>query len=176
MNEIPVFHDGRSRRGEGITWASSHPELVSGDLAIPPSRYASSAPMNRRVTYDRRRAIAGTLAMAALAALLLTVVFRSGAASADGNAGRQQLARTCMQWHLAASAVVSRMAQSTRDVDLVYVSNSIDRMRRARRNCELGEVEEACRGYHSVAAAVPGYAMTHELFACARVAVSDKRD
>ena len=75
-----------------------------------------------------------------------------------------------LQWHLAASAVVSRQVQSTRDVDLLFVSNSIDRMRRARRNCELGEIAQACEDYRAVASSLPGFAMSNDLFACSRIA------
>ena len=156
------------RRAEGITSAASHPELVSGDFAIPPRRHASSMALYRSVA--RRRAMGGTLAITAIALLLTTVAFRGGATADDTNP--QQLARTCLQWHLAASAVVSRQIQSTRDVDLIFVSNSIDRMRRARRNCELGEIAQACEDYHAVASGLPGFAMSNDLFACSRVAVS----
>jgi hypothetical protein len=174
MNETPVFDGWPPRRGEGMTSASSHPELISGDFAIPPRRYVSSMAMHRAVTYDRRRAIGGTLAFCALAVLLWGVAFRSGAtAGTDGDP--QKFAHTCMQWHLAASAVVSRQVQSTRDVDLVYVTNAIDRMRRARRNCELGEFAQACEDYHAVASGLPGHAMSNELFACSRIAATAMR-
>jgi hypothetical protein len=154
------------RRGDGITSGSSHPELISGDFAIPPRRHLSITSLHRSMA--RRRAIGGTLAIAAIAVLLSGVAFRSGAtAGSDGDP--QQFARTCLQWHMAASAVVSRQIQSTRDVDLVSVTNSIDRMRRARRNCELGEVAAACEGYHAVATSLPGFAMSNELFACSRI-------
>ena len=158
------------RRAEDITSASAHPELVSGDFAIPPRRHASSMALYRSVAHDRRRAMGGTLAIAAIALLLTTSL--SGAAHTAGDADPQKLARPCLQWQLAASAVVSRMAQSTHDVDLVYVSNSIDRMRRARRNCELGEMAQACQDYHSVAAGAPGHAMSNDLFLCARLVAS----
>jgi len=173
MDDIAVFDGRRLRRGPDITSASSHPELATGDFAIPPRRYASSSSMIRPVIYDRRRAMGGTLAMVVIVVLLLTVAFRSAASNA-GDIETQGFARTCMQWHLAAGAVVSRLVQSTHDVDLVYVSNSIDRMRRARRNCELGEMAQACQDYHSVAAGAPGpgYAISNDLFPCARVVAS----
>ncbi len=158
------------RHSAGITSASAHPELASGDFAIPPRPFVSTAAISRSVTYDRRRAMGGTLAMVAIAALLLTIPFRGGATSNDGDIEKQKFARTCMQWHLAAGAVVSRLVQSTRDGDLAQVGDSVFRMRRARRNCEAGWVTLACQDYHSVAANVPGYAMTNELFPCARVA------
>jgi hypothetical protein len=65
--------------------------------------------------------------------------------------------------------------QNTRDVDLVYVTNSIDRMRRARRNCELGELAQACEDYHAVATSLPGHAMSNILFPCDRIAVTATR-
>jgi hypothetical protein len=98
------------------------------------------------------------------------MVFRDGASSDAVDAEKQKLARTCMQWHLAAGAVVSQLVQSTRDADLVRVNDSVFRMRRARRNCEAGWVTLACQDYHAVAAMTPGYAMTSRMFPCSRVA------
>jgi hypothetical protein len=165
------------RRGEGMTSASSHPELASGDFAIPPRRYVSITAVNWSATDDPCRAIGGTLAVVAIAVLLSTVAFKSFAIPNAGDIENQKFARTCMQWHLAAGAVVSRLVQSTRDADLVQVSDSVFRMRRGRRNCEAGWVMLACQDYHSVAAGLPGHAMTNELFPCARVAaVADDRD
>jgi hypothetical protein len=160
----------RPRRGEGITSASSHPELISGDFAVPPRRHVSITSLDRSVVQDGRRALGGTLAIGAIAVLLLAVALRSGA-TAGSDTDPQKLARTCLQWHMAASAVVSRQIQSTRDADLAMVTHSVDRMRRARRNCELGEVAQACEDYHAVAASLPGFAISNELFACSRIAV-----
>jgi hypothetical protein len=174
MNEPNVFDFHAPRRGEGTTSASSHPELVSGDFAIPPQRHVSITAVHRSVAYDRRRALGGTLAIAAIAVLLWGVALRSGA-TAGSDADAQKLARTCLQWHMVASAVVSRQVQSTRDVDLVYVSNSIERMRRARRNCELGQFAQACEDYHAVATSLPGHAMSNILFPCDRIAVTATR-
>lgn len=162
------------RRGDGVTSASSHPELISGDFAIPPRPHVSAAALHRSAVHDRRRAMGGMLAIVAIAALLFGVAFRSGA-SAGSDGDPQKLARNCLQWHLAASAVVSRQIQSTRDADLVFVTNSVDRMRRARRNCELGEVAQACEDYRAVASGLPGFAMSNDLFACARIAVTATR-
>jgi hypothetical protein len=177
MNDIPVFDARRPRYGEGMTAASSHPELVSGDFAIPPRPHVSITAINRLATYDRRRAIGGTFAMVAIAVLLSTVAFKSAAISNSGDVEKQKFARTCMQWHLAAGAVVSRLVQSTRDADLVQVGDSVFRMRRGRRNCEAGWVTLACQDYHSVATSLRGHAVTNELFPCTRVAaVSDDGD
>jgi hypothetical protein len=117
----------------------------------------------------RPRATGGVAALVAIAVLLSALAFRTGATSED-DAEKRQFARTCMQWHLAAGAVVSRLLQSTRDRDLLQVSDSVFRMRRASRNCEAGWVRLACQDYHAVTASLPGHAMTNQLFPCSRIA------
>ena len=165
--------DGRPmRRGEGITSASSHPELLSGDLASPPRPYVSITSVNRSIISDRSRWTLRVLAIVAVPVLLAMTVFKNDTTSHGADADNQKFARACMQWHLAAGAVVSRLVQSTRDADLSQVSDSVFRMRRARRNCEAGWVKLACQDYHAVAAGTPGYAMTNQLFPCSRLATS----
>ena len=169
MSEFPVS-DGRSpRRPDGMTSASSHPELVSGDLAIPPQRRVPITSMDQPFGAEWRRAPGGSLPLVAIAVLLSAIAFRTSATSED-DAEKRQIARTCMQWHLAAGAVVSRLVQSTRDSDLLQVNDSVFRMRRARRNCETGWVTLACQDYHAVAASLPGYTMINQLFPCSRTA------
>lgn len=169
--------DHRSSRSlGGTTSASSHPELVSGDLALPPRPHVPIMAIGRLRARGGARRTFGLLVVFAVVALLATMVFRDGAPSEAG-AVEQKLARTCMQWHLAAGAVVSRLVRSTRDADLMQVNDQVFRMRRARRNCEAGWVTLACQDYHAVAAMTPGYAMTDQLFPCARVATfSYERD
>jgi hypothetical protein len=171
MNEFPASDRRRPRRGDGLTSGSSHLELISGDFAIPPRPYVSITSMNRSIASAASRRKLGMYAAFTIAALLSTIIVRPVALSGEGDIEEQRFSRTCMQWHLAASAAVSRQVQSTRDVDLRQVSDSIFRMRRARRNCEVGWATLACQDYHSVAAGVPGYVMTNDLFPCARVAV-----
>ncbi len=167
----------RSRRGDGTTSASSHPELVNGDLAIPPRPHVPIVAVDPSSACGRSQRRFGMFAAIGVVALISMVVFRDGAVSDTGDAEKQKLARTCMQWHLAAGAVVSRLVQSTRDADLVQVNDSVFRMRRARRNCEAGWVTLACQDYHAVAAVTPGYAMTSQMFPCSRVAAfSYERD
>ena len=167
----PYGPDGRPlRRADGTTPASSHPELVSGDLAIPPQSRDPITSIDQVASGGSRRRFA-MLAVFGVVALFSMVGFRDGAPPPAGDA-EKQLARACMQWHLAAGAVVSRLVQSTRDADLAQVNDSVFRMRRARRNCEAGWVTLACQDYHAVAAIAPGYAMTSQLFPCSRVATS----
>jgi hypothetical protein len=174
MNEKSALNDRPWRRQQGFASASAHPELISGDLAIPPQPHVSMTSMNRSIAADGRRAAGGLFAILAIAVLLTAVAFRSGMTSDDGKLEKQQLARACMQWHLAAGAVVSRLVQSTRDADLLLVNDSVFRMRRARRNCEAGWVALACQDYHAVIASTPGYAMTNQLLPCAQIAAYDR--
>ncbi len=177
MSESPVADGRPPRRCDGTTSAWSHPELVSGDLAIPPRPHVSITALNRSIGSTGSRQGLGILALVAVVALLSTILVRHDAVPDDGDAEKQRLARVCMQWHLAAGAVVSRLVQSTRDADLVQVNDSVFRMRRARRNCDAGWVTLACQDYHAVAAGTPGYAMTNQLFPCSRVATfSHDRD
>ena len=119
----------------------------------------------------------GTLVLLSIAAFLSTLILGPGATSDDAAGERQRLARSCVQWHLAAGAVVSRLVQSTRDVDLLQVSDSVFRMRRARRNCEAGWFVLACQDYHSVATGAPGIVMGNQVFSCSRIAdTSYQRD
>jgi len=172
MTGTPLSDGRPPRRGEGVTSASSHPELLCGDLAIPPRPYASVTSMNRSVASAGSRPMSGVLAIVAIAAFLATMIFGSGATSNDTAGERQRLARSCLQWHLAAGAVVSRLVQSTRDTDLLQVSDSVFRMRRALRNCEAGWFALACQDYHVVATGAPGIVMGNQVFSCARVANS----
>jgi hypothetical protein len=139
---------------------------------MPPRAYTSIKAANRWIGDAGSRRRFGMLDVLAIAALLAIIVFRPGATSDSVNLETQTVARTCMQWHLAAGAVVSRLVQSTRDADLLLVSDSLFRMRRARRNCEAGWVTLACQDYHAVAVATPGYTLTNQLFPCSRIATT----
>jgi hypothetical protein len=178
MREFPLPDARPPRRADGITSASSHPELVSGDLATPPRRHVPIMAINRSVGADWRRATGGLTALAVIVMLVSALSLRSGTTTlAEADADKQRFARACMQWHLAAGAVVGRLVQSTRDADLLQVNDSVFRMRRARRNCDAGWVALACQDYHAVAAGLPGYAMTNQLFPCAHYAtVSPAQD
>ena len=80
-------------------------------------------------------------------------------------------APSCMQWHQAASAAVSRLAQSTLDSELRQINDAVFRMRRAHQNCEEGWLSLACQDYDAVVRSVPHYAgsIDESLFACERM-------
>jgi hypothetical protein len=141
---------------------------------MPPRAYTSINVANRSIGSAGARRLFGLFDVLAIAALLSMIIFRLGATSDGGNLQKQTVARTCMQWHLAAGAVVSRLVQSTRDADLLLVSDSVFRMRRARRNCEAGWVTLACQDYHAVAATTPDHAMTYQMFPCSRTASGNR--
>jgi hypothetical protein len=159
-------------RGNRITSAASHPELVSGDLAMPPHPHVPITSVSRAIISDRSRWTLRVLAIVAVPVLLALFVFGNDATPDTGEIDKQAQARTCIQWHLSASAVLSRLVQSTREADLAQAGDALFRMRRARRNCEAGWVALACQDYHAVAAGLPGHALTNQLFPCARVATS----
>jgi hypothetical protein len=108
--------------------------------------------------------------MVCLAALLFTIVLTHPPDASE--VARQQSTRACLQWHTAAGTVVARLIQSTRDADLQQVADSIDRIRRARQNCESGLLAQACQDYHAVAAGAPGHVLASQLFPCSRLAGS----
>lgn len=167
MHDMDTFDGRPPRHHSGNTSASSHPELLSGDLASPPRPYVSFTSINRSIASDASRRTLGMLAVFAVVAVVSTILLKAGATSDDG--GEQKFARLCMHWHQAAAAVVSGMAQSTRDADLRQVNDSVFRLRRARRNCETGWVMLACQDYHAIVTSVPGYTLSSHVFPCSRI-------
>jgi len=170
-NRIP---DGcPPRREDRASRASSHPELLSGDLAMIPRPCTSSASASdtsdtTATTWSVRTLGIFSILVAGL--LLASGLFRTAGTPDDVDVEKQKFARTCSQWHLAASTAVSRLVHSTRDADLRQVNDSIFRMRRARRNCEAGWFELACQDYFAVAASTSVSGTTGQFFPCVRVA------
>jgi hypothetical protein len=172
MNNTPLPDCRLPRRGEGLTSASSHPELVSGYLAIPPRLGSTTFGAGRLRSTGNSRQKFGAVGLLAMAALLTAVVLHGRSTLDDSDAEQRKSARTCIQWHQAAGAAASRLLQSTRDADLLKASDVILRMRRARRNCEDGWITLACQDYHAIAIGAPGLVMISQLFPCARIAGS----
>jgi hypothetical protein len=133
-------------------------------------RHVSMTSLNRAIAANRPRRTLGALVMAGIAALVSVIALTH---TPDAGAiERQQSARACLRWHTGAGTVVSRLVQSTRDADLQQVSDSVDRIRRARQNCEAGRLAQACQDYHAVALSVPGDVLASEWFPCPRYAQS----
>jgi hypothetical protein len=169
MHDMDNFDSRQQHHRAGTTSASSHPELLNGDLASPPRPYVSITSMNRSIASDASRRTLGTLGILAVVALLSAILFKDGATSDEREGGEQRLTGSCLQWHMAAGSVVSRLAQSTRDADLRQVGHAAFRMRRARRNCETGWVTLACQDYHAIMTGAPGYTLSNQLFPCSRI-------
>jgi hypothetical protein len=158
------------RRDESLTSASSHPELISGDFAMQPRPYSPSTSAGRPVWSRRTIAACG---LVAAAVLVHAMVYQpADAIMRIAGTDDQALAPSCLQWHQAASEVVSRLARSTSDLDLRRANDAIFRMRRARRNCEEGWFTLACQDYYAIARSLPGFATVHQegLLACQRSA------
>jgi hypothetical protein len=168
MNQKSDFDSEMLRQHSRTTSASSHPELLSGDLAVPPRRYSSMTAINRSIAADASRRRFGIVAVVAIVAVLSTVLFKSGTASDDGDKS-QKLARVCLHWHLAAGVAVSQMVRSTRDADLQQAADAVARMRRGRQNCDTGSVALACQDYQAVMASLPGHRLTNPMRPCSRV-------
>jgi hypothetical protein len=165
MSPEADLQNQKQRQHGYMTSASSHPELLSGDLAIPPRQYTSITSINRSIASGASRRTFG-ISVPAIVALLSTIVFKSGSASYSGHDNKQALARLCLHWHLAASVAVSRLVRSSRDADLQQAIDAIFQMRRARQNCDTGSRALACRDYQTVAARLPGYTLANPLSQC----------
>jgi len=115
----------------------------------------------------RRRVIMASVLVAAAFVAYSSLTQRAGLK--EQTAAKD--APACMQWHQAASAAVSRLAQSTLDAELRQINDVVFRMRRARQNCEEGWLSLACQDYGAVVRSVPGYAGSTDesLFACERM-------
>jgi len=113
-----------------------------------------------------RRSMAGCVLVAAALVAYSTLFQRAEVKDAAIEAS------SCALWHQAASAVVSRLAQSTLDSDLRQINDAIFRMRRGRKNCEGGWFSLACEDYYAVVRNLPDYdgSSNESLFACKRPA------
>ena len=173
MNDTHLPDCSPPRRDASTTRASAHPELMNGDFAMRPRIHVPLSAEDRAAIscWSRRMLAACTLVIVGLAAHAgLMRHYESDAQVAS--AKEQTLSPTCLQWHQAASLVVARLVESTRDSDLRQVNDAVFRLRRARRNCEEGWFTLACQDYHAVARNIPGRVSMHDesLFACQRSA------
>jgi len=158
------------RRDPGVSSASSHPELISGDLTMRPRLHLAFTGADLSTWF---RNLATICAFVVGVFLLHAILHAQPAPTAQSlGMGDPALTPSCAEWHQAASAAVAHLAESTRDADLRQVSDAIFRMRRARRNCEDGWYTHACQDYHAVARNLPGKTGTNEesLFDCRRAA------
>jgi len=170
MSEIRLPDCRPARRDAGITHASSHPELISGDFAMRPRFHPSVQIADVTGASSWPRCLSTSCLLIAGVLLLHATVSQPTGPTAQ-TVG-QASTSSCTEWHQTASAVVAQLAESTRDSDLRQVNDVIFRIRRARRNCEEGWFRLACQDYYAVARNLPGFVGTNEesLFACRHAA------
>lgn len=100
---------------------------------------------------DRRTAGARSrhaLMLSKLALVASIAQFGSSAADADPQFEKWSLRPLCALWDGQASrAIVHKVSESADNVDLKRLGEDLFRMRRARRNCELGLIRAACEDY-----------------------------
>jgi hypothetical protein len=158
------------RRDQSVVSASSHPELLTGDLAMRPRIHVplTAGEQALQVTWSRR-----TLGACGLIALVIIAISASSRHVIDdvalaAHAEKPTALLSCARWHETASEAVSQLTQTMRDADLRQVGDSIFRMRRALRNCEMGWLTLACQDYHAVVKSAPGYvnAQSASSFGC----------
>ena len=132
---------------------------------MTPRPHASLAGLNEAASHR----LLGIFVIIALAGLLSWIISKHTNTPQTADGGEERLGSACMQWHLAASAAVSRLVHSTRDADLRQVNDWVFRMRRARRNCEAGWFGLACQDYSAVAAGTPRDVLRQLPFRCLQV-------
>jgi len=148
------------RRDDSITSASSHPELLIGEIVMRPRIQIPLTPRDGEVisTWSRRMLAACAIGAAVIVGYSMTKPAATTIATHESKGG-QTLAGSCMQWHEAAGNAIARLAHSTKDADLRRLNDAVVRVRRARRNCEEGWLRLACQDYYAVASNVS--AQTH---------------
>jgi hypothetical protein len=116
--------------------------------------------MDRARRFHDHRAVdwSGTMRILAMLGVLVALAVAGPstlrAAETVGGNGVQRpppaFASRCAPWDEAAGRVISQRAQTTPDVDVRLVSESIAGIRRARRLCALGSLTDACLEYDAV--------------------------
>jgi hypothetical protein len=137
-------------RDPSVTSASSHPELICGELVMRPRIHVRLTSAEHADIAFWSRRMFSTLAIVAVAFWAVSLLLQ--ALERDAKAFAQARPRTapCMDWDDAASDAIIRLVQSKSDRDLRQVSDAVVQMRRARRNCEGGWVALACQDYQGI--------------------------
>jgi hypothetical protein len=139
------------RRDGDTTSASAHPELLAGELAMQPRFHPLLNPEDQiAISKWRWRTSTATLLfiVAVITWLHTSRHFDHGMAA---NASGRSNDPSCIAWDARASEAIAIFVQSSNhDIDLTRVSYMIDKMRSARRNCQLGLPTPACENYRTV--------------------------
>jgi hypothetical protein len=135
-------------RDPSLTPASSHPELIFGELVMRPRIHLTSAERADVAIWSRRTL--GALAIIVVGLWAISLVLQALERDAQAFAQARPSTSPCMDWDDAASDAIIRLVQSRSDSDLRQVSNAVSQMRRARRNCEGGWLALACADYQGI--------------------------
>jgi hypothetical protein len=137
-------------RDPSLTSASSHPELICGELVMRPRIHVRLTNAEHADVAFWSRRMFGTLAIVAMAFWAVSLLLQAFERDAQAYAQARPNASPCMDWDDAASDAIIRLVQSKSDRDLRQVSDAVFQMRRARRNCEGGWVALACQDYQAI--------------------------
>lgn len=136
--------DRSARHDDGFVRASSHPELVGGDLFISP-RASSLASVHSGVSSR------WVLAMSAIALAGVVGAMTMGEeADVPEQRADRAVASECQSWRDEARRAVAGIALHGGDADLHQIGDVVFRMRRASRNCQAGWLTLACQDYRAV--------------------------
>lgn len=155
----PMRHDGRFVR------ASDHPELVTGDLFVPPQpaslAHGTSGPSSRSILAFSAIAMAGLLAWTGM----------QGGADDEIPTAARTLPAECQSWRNDARRALAEFAMHADDTQLAEVGDAVFRLRRAGRNCGAGWLTLACQDYRAVTRSVASKAaLTLDIPQCGGVA------
>jgi len=95
-------------------------------------------------------------ALALVGALTASPLTSTGARPVDPQFQNWLLRPVCTLWDGQAGDAIARRVTESRDVDLRQLGNTIFRMRRARRSCDIGLIRMACQDYIAVILNVDG--------------------
>jgi hypothetical protein len=97
--------------------------------------------------------------------LMLAVNIVAGTAVQAQEKPRDQV---CARWDELASEAIVHLASGKDELLVRQVGDAVFRMRRARRTCQLGWAQLACRDYRAIVQSAPGFsaASPHREFTC----------
>jgi hypothetical protein len=162
---------GARRHDDALIHGLNHPELGWGELALPPPAFRQRPGEGPRRPPWARYAIGA-------AALILVLMLALPAVGADVGAARQSGAQrcSCAAWDRAAGSAFADAVQRTDDIDMRWVADALERLRRARRLCEGGWLRLACEDYQAViSGAAPRDAKMSSTDPCLLAMVDDPR-
>lgn len=108
---------------------------------------------------------------------LFTLILAISVPSAAAHAQERPRDLICAQWDDLAGEAIAYLVRGKDDLLLRQVGDAVFRMRRARRTCQLGWAQLACRDYRAIVQSVRGFssAFPHREPACASATAPEER-